>query len=423
MKKILRKFLPKKIRDDIKANLKYYKTISHHLFRRQRFKILSDRVNRIQIISQKNKHVFCGYFDIAPNSQFDSDRILAHVLPLNAVPGETEIELSFYDLELSRFISFYTTKAWCWQQGSRLRWGKDKNIVFFNDIDENQGYCCRKFNVKNRRIEQTINFPLYDISRDEKYGISINFERLQKLRPGYGYMCYDKFDKTNAPNDDGIFYIDLVTGENKLLVSLYDLSSMVKESEAGKNYINHISISPKGQYVMFFHLWTVNQMPGWKATLCVYNIRNNKVLRLEDVDQVSHYTWKDEHTILITGVDACTKKGFYRLYNIVTQNKYDINNILLQKDGHPTFSRKFNGFYGDTYPSHSFIQSFFSYDCSNNHYEKIIDLFSDPRLYDDKRCDLHPHYFRSCETIALDSTFEKKQREIILINMKENTNE
>ncbi|WP_294560823.1 hypothetical protein [uncultured Traorella sp.] len=419
MKEIIKSIIPREKRKNIKAYIKYSKSHTTLILKNQIFKVLSDRVYDVKCISKRNRHVFCGYYDLSPNSLQDINRILLHLLPLNAEAGVSSIELATYDIAKNKYNVFYKTKAWCWQQGSRLRWGKKEDVVYFNDTDGKGDYCCRKFNLTENKIEKTINYPLYDISKSEEYGVSINFERLQKLRPGYGYTCYKKFDNNFAPKDDGLFYVDLISGERKLLISLYELSLMIDGADSGYNYLNHISISPDGNYIMFFHVWTTSKRPGWKATLCIYDLVNNMLIRLEDVDQVSHYTWKDNTTLLITGIDAKSQKGFYRVYDILHKKKEEIRSEALQRDGHPTYSRIFPGFYTDTYPNESFIQCFYFFDSLKQKKESLVELYSDPRLFEEKRCDLHPHYFNSIEAITLDTTFKRKRREIVVVYMKE----
>lgn len=417
LKKLIRKMLSEQERRELKATVRYYKNLPYSISRKQRFKILSEKVGSVDIISFPKKHVFVGYYDIAPDSPYNNNQILLHLLSIDAEAGKSSIDLAVYDINTRELNIFYTTHAWCWQQGARLRWGSKKGIVYFNDVQSERKYCCKKYNIEENRVIKTIPAPLYDICSNEKYGISINFERLQRLRPGYGYMCFGETKQECAPVDDGLFYIDLQNGKSKLLISLRELAESASNAMNCQNYINHVSISPNGRYIMFFHILVVDLAPGWKATLCVYDLEENKLIRLEDEDQVSHYTWKDNENILITGINLKTHTGFYREYTVATGAYRELENQNLHRDGHPTYSRAFNGFYGDTYPNNQYVQSFFMYG-NDNKYEKLVDLFSDPRLFNEKRCDLHPHYFCGRESIALDSTFENKKREVVVVNMR-----
>ena len=302
--------------------------------------------------------------------------------------------------------------------GSRARWGTKKEGFYYNDIDPvTKGYCCKWFDRNSGTNAVVAPQALYDISRDETFGMATDFSRLGRLRPGYGYCNYpDKTQGVCAPNGVGLERVSLIDGSMSMLVSLEELSSMLPESRIGESYINHIAISPNGKRVMFFFIWTIAQSPGWKATLWVYDFAHGSAKCIEKDDQVSHYCWIDDERMIITGVTAEERKGFYRVYNSVSGDYETIRSENLICDGHPSISRLRNGFYSDTYPNDECMQSFFFYDMEHG-YLPIAKLFHDPRMYGERRCDLHPHYFRSSETLALDTTCLGGRRSVTLIRM------
>ena len=120
--------------------------------------------------------------------------------------------------------------------------------------------------------------------------------------------------------------------------------------------------------------------------------------------------------MIVTGVTAGERKGFYRVYDSVLGGYEAICSEDLARDGHPSISRLRHGFYSDTYPDGEHMQSFFYYDMENG-CMPIARLFHDPRMYGERRCDLHPHYFRSSETVALDTTCLGGKRSVALIRM------
>lgn len=225
----------------------------------------------------------------------------------------------------------------------------------------------------------------------------------------------DKTKNEETPKNEGIYYIDLNTGLGELIVTYKQLSDLLPISKKKQCYINHTSISPDGSKAIFFYIWNIEESPGWKATLWVLDIKTKEIKCLEYKDQVSHYAWKDNENILITGYSNTDKKAFYRVYNYKENRYTDINNKYLNQDGHPSFSRKFTGFYSDTYPDSKFKQLFFKYE--NDRIIPIIKLFHDPRMYGEKRCDLHPHYFRNSEIVSLDTTFKNNKRHIFIVKL------
>ena len=412
MKKLLKKFISKDTINKIKSWKKYLDSL---FVRGKRIEIKSNDVINTTIIENKKGHIFCGYFDISPDNPNNRNEIIAGMLPKNAICGKDNLTIALVNYKNNTIKEVSKTKAWNWQMGSRIRWSSQPNVIIYNDYIDNT-YWTIYYDIKKNKIIKKIPYALYDINKEETFGLSINFSRLQRLRPGYGYA--NKPDNTKniiSPSDDGLFYIDLKKETCELLISYEKLATMMPEAKKGENYINHISISPDGKNAMFFYIWKTNVKPGWKATLWVINLKSKEVKCLERKDQVSHYDWKDNENILITGVN--NGKFFYRIYNINNENKTDIENKNINGDGHPVYSRLFNGFYSDTYPNNKYKQRFFKY--NNGVYTPLVDLYHDPRMNGEKRCDLHPHYFQNDEIVALDTTFRKNKRQILIVRLKD----
>ena len=85
----------------------------------------------------------------------------------------------------------------------------------------------------------------------------MNFSRLQRLRPGYGYKIVpDYSENIKVPHEDGIFLYSFNNREQELLVSLIEISKVEpdKTMENAEHYFNHISFSPYSNDFIFFHL-------------------------------------------------------------------------------------------------------------------------------------------------------------------------
>ena len=417
IKKIIRLFFNESQIRQIKAYIHFFKTYRNS---KNRFEICENNAVT-QIIGQKRQHIFCGYFDLNPLSPDNNKNLLIHIMPKGAICGKDCISLAIVNIDTLKITKFATTTAWCWQMGARLRWSA-KGTIYYNSY-VNDHYKCVEYDLNQNKVIREFCDAFYDIDNTCSFALSVNFERLQRLRPGYGYACMGKDNSSiEAPENDGLFYIDMNTNNKKLLISLKELSEYCNADDAGAHYINHISISPDGENAIFFHIWVSPHTPGWKANLCVVNIKNGNFKYLEKSDQVSHYAWKNNQEVLITAMSSNSGKYEYRLYNIHTGQKQLLNSSDLRQDGHPVYSKSFDGFYSDTYPDKNDIQRFFRFSKQRG-YKEILRLYSDPRLFGEKRCDLHPHYCPTEEIIALDSTFQDKRRQVILVNLKECINE
>ena len=205
MKKILIKIFGKELLHNCKIRIIYIIKLPIIIFMKK-INTNKTKVKKIDIFSQKDKNIFFGYYDINP---LKDNKLLVHRIRKKADTKKDLIDIGFYDINTKKYTFLIQSSAWCWQQGARLRWSKEKNTIIYNDI-ENNHYCTRYFNIKNKKIIKTISYPLYDINKDETYGISINFSRLQRLRPGYGYdKLPDSTEKDFHPKNDGLFLVDL----------------------------------------------------------------------------------------------------------------------------------------------------------------------------------------------------------------------
>lgn len=373
-------------------------------------------VKKVKIFGEDGYNTFCGYYDNFPIS-IDGKSLLCQRVKINADAKSDLTEIGVYSVENNQFENLTMSKAWNWQQGSRLRWSDSNGSLFYyNDID-GEDYCTRIYDADRKRIVRTIFPALYDISSDEKMGATLNFSRLQRLRPGYGYSNIDDLTKEeNAPDDDGLFSVNLINGAVVLLVSLKSLALEVDPFLEHQHYINHISFSPDGRKIMFFHLWTENNWPGWMNRLCVYDLDKANYCTLEKEKMVSHYNWMQNDCLLVTEADKKTRKVQYVIYTFDGKPKTILNQNELVEDGHPTIDLSKKYFVSDTYPNNKFKQYVILYDFDVKKRVNIMRLFADPRLDREYRCDLHPKFKNGC--VLVDSTFHKCSRQIVMFELQ-----
>ncbi len=91
--------------------------------------------------------------------------------------------------------------------------------------------------------------PIYAIAPDGRSSLSLNFARLATHRPGYGYAgVADPWENKLYPSDDGIYLLNMETGDSELIISLDQLANNnhKPEMEGVHHWINHIQISRNG---------------------------------------------------------------------------------------------------------------------------------------------------------------------------------
>lgn len=160
------------------------------------------------------------------------------------------------------------TRAWNPQQGTMLYWNPDapETQFFFNDRDPKSGKIfCVLFDVTagegGRRIREYRfdDTPIGNSGVAQKGGwfAAINYGRLARLRPVTGYP--EAFDWTTGvrhPADDGVFRVDVRTGEKTLLVSFKQLADALRPTlpavDNKELFINHTLGNRDGDALFFF---------------------------------------------------------------------------------------------------------------------------------------------------------------------------
>lgn len=375
-----------------------------------------DFITDVKVIKKSGKHVFFGYYDL---QQVDKEqkKMLVHIVDKNkANPSVDKADIAIVELENEKINTITSTKAWSWQQGSRLRWHpSNSNLIIFNDIRDNK-YVTVVWNIRDNKEQEIFPIALYDISSSLNYGVGVNFSRLQRLRPGYGYsVIEDKTANIEAPEDDGVWIYDIVNKKQKLVVSLSELKEKSKVKDGYEHYINHVSIAPSNDKFIFFHIWTSTSSSEWNMNLYVMDMKNNMLTCLEDKYIASHYCWKNENEILVTTAAMNGKTPMYILYDISKKSKVILEGEMLTKDGHPSYINGEDNFISDTYPINCMQQVFYQ---NKNKSIEIAKLYSDPRMFDDMRCDLHPRITKENNLITVDSTFQNCLRQVVLLKLK-----
>lgn len=371
----------------------------------------------LDVISEKGHHMFFGYYDLQQLNS-NGQKLLLHRVRTNAVTSTTPVDICVYDLKNKNYDIIAQSRAWSWQQGSRLRWNPhNEDEIIFNNLQGNH-YVCEFWNIKTKHKSKVVPIALYDIDSNVRFGYGVNYSRLQRLRPGYGYDSLpDMSEGQMIPKDDGIFRYDFEKDKVELIISYERLCADFPEGKY-EHYINHISVSPCGDKFMFFHLWSLGDVNKWKLRLYVSDVNGKELRLLEEQDVISHYTWKDNDILLTTKINKASKATCYYEYNTNSGKKEAIQGDNLYLDGHPTYFGGGKSFISDTYPLPNHLQNMFVFDKSRHRYLPIASVYHDPRLYGEKRCDLHPRLSKSNDFVTFDTTFKGNRKSVVVLRRK-----
>ena len=394
----------------LKGWVKYRKTRANW----GRLELKSDEWAEPVIYELPDKHLFFGYYDL---QQIRGDKLLVTAVPRKAKTKKDAAQLYWVDMPTGTYHMIGETRAWCWQQGARLRWHPTmENAVMYNDV-EGERYVCRIVDFENGLL-RTIPSALYDVTPDGRWGLSLNYARLQRLRPGYGYDTLpDATLKEAVPEKDGIFLVDLESGEEKLIISYQTLAQAAPAAAGKLNYVNHISIAPDGSRFLFFHLWTPAVGARWSGRLYTAQLDGTDLRCVEDGFIPSHYCWNGSDELLITSVGFGGSPSYYYQYRLTNGTRQKIDHPRLVQDGHPTFYADGSRFLTDTYPLSGSMQKLFESD-KEGAGQDICQLYADPRLFEEKRCDLHPRLTPDNQVVTIDTTFRGGKRSVVVLRRR-----
>lgn len=387
---------------------KSYVALNYMLFRSKNSAEIADGWH-IETCTEEN--CFFGYYDRSPVNE--ASHLLYHkILP----EGNAGI---FVDNKM-----LAVTGAWNFQQGALASWLEDNFFIYNcfdslakNSVQLNKGLCSRKINAVTGE-EHHIPFPVYSAVPGCDIGLSLNFDRITYLRPEYGYTARSVSpEKFPSSENDGVFAVNLKTGETKLLFSFADLSQGLSGIDNAKQKINHIQLSQDGKRCIFLYRWFDN-FGAKHSRLYFARLTDGYLALLADEGMVSHCNFVDE--IHVGGWMCLGGRNGY--YCIDTQTGYYRPEApgVLNEDGHPTFCGRY--LITDTYPDRSGMMKILVYD---RHDRKLIAenrLFSPLAFRNEKRCDLHPRPIVKNGRLAavyVDST-HSGQRQIYRLVPEEN---
>ena len=371
----------------------------------------SESILPVRAVTRGPLQHFFGYYDKCPWDQ-SGHRLLALEAPRiwrTPRPGD-EVTVGWIEPQNGQeFHPIAKSKAWNWQQGCMLQWlgTPAGEKVFYNDFRADK-YVGVIRSANGNSEEQVLERPLYAPVPDGRSGVSVDFERLHRCMPGYGYSARVRhIDARLLPDDDGIWGVDTATGKSTLLVSLSQLGKLAPRPcmSGAEHYINHLQFSPGGQSLAFLHRWHIDG--SYYSRLYTMRADGSELRCVADSDLVSHYNWLDDQHILAWARQPGLGDHFY-LYDISKTSSCPaiLGESLLTEDGHPSYSPDKQFLLVDTYPDEEQRQHLFVFNL-NLRTKVELGCFRQPlRFNDDIRCDLHPRWNRDGTMICFDSTHD-----------------
>jgi hypothetical protein len=356
------------------------------------------------------RQYFFGYYDIPAFSGDGRYHLVNRVAFRDRLPEASDTsELCLIDLSSGGYpvSQIAQTAAWNFQQGSLLQWYPEgsSDQILYNDWDDN-GYQTVIRNLKTA-AERRIDRPVANVSPDGRWGLSLNFNRIWNFRPGYGYCNRkDPWYDEPQPEADGIWLVDLKSGQSRLLASYARLGALFNQDpalRARKIVVNHITFNRTSDRFLFLVRYFPEPGGHWLTGLGTAGL-DGSIYLLRPYTYASHYHWRDDRVILI---HADGGEG-HALYELTDQSQsYTIyDRGFFNRDIHCSYSPDRRWIVGDGYPDKDGFRAIELYDRKSNAGITVGRFLSPPVPVTDIRCDLHVRWSPDGRSISFDSTHE-----------------
>jgi len=388
----------------------------------------------VRTITKGPKHHWFGYYD---KLQFDpSGRFVLgmevdfeHRSPR---PDDT-IRVGIIDTSRGdRWRELGSSGAWGWQQGCMLQWvpGSDTDVLW-NDRQEGR-YVCHILNTATNQ-KRTIPAPIYALSPDGRWAVRPNFARLNDTRPGYGYVGLPDANKDKgAPDDDGLWKIDLTTGKEELIFSFADAAKIPFEAPAGvslegaeksvnlaqsKHWFNHLLVSPGGSRFIFLHRWRAPGDRRYLTRMFTISSEGKDPYVIDPYGKTSHFIWRDPKSVLAWAWHPSHKWGFY-LYTDQSAKVEDVGRGVMTENGHCTYLPGNKWILNDTYPDkENREQHVYVFEIATGRRVPLGHFHSPPAYTGEWRCDSHPRFSPDGRKVCIDSPHGGTGRQLHLIDI------
>lgn len=387
-----------------------------------------------------------GFNDITPwNLRGDQLTLLRIPGEVDHLPNGSEAaDVCIWHPESGEIEKLAETMAWNFQQGARQRWLSDNEIMFnYLEGDVDRSTIVSISGEVLHRLPKAV----YALSPDGRTGISPSLGRVHTYCPGYGYVAKAPAIEGHAPAADGLWEIDIVSGDVRLLLSLADIAAFAPMPTGHPQFVSHIWYSPSGNDVLFVH-GILGPDGGAFANLMVMANDGSNLRRVAS-ERISHPCWLDDRTIAVWSRNSRALKAlrqssllsspllqrFVQLgrswqgrsrnallgegllsYSVVTSSPAKVLAAgLINENGHFSMHPTRRLLVGDTYPDRNETLHLYLYDLDRQVKVSIGQFQHEVRWPSGYlRSDLHPRWNRRGDQIAVDTSNNGVRRMVIV---------
>ncbi len=416
-----------------------------------------DRPCPIRRVGSGELHHFFGYYNKSTWSP-DGRLLLSNRVAMMTrdLDGSEVADVGYFRLGDSHpdsgdsdlFIKVGETTTWNWQMGCQLQWlgGEEPLRLIYNIRKSGDApypdFGSRIHDTKSGE-DRDLPLPIYVVAPSGQYALCVDYSRFEVTHKTIGYRAtHSEPELQLAPADDGIWRMDIGSGDYEQILSLRQLREFqpVASMERAIHWVTHLEIAPNSERFLFIHRWTerVEDETCFLHRLFTCNPDGSGLKLLECTDhplpqladnfdpnavgtfdyekseyQISHPAWRDDSSVIVWGPHAGSIH--YHLYDDADGSAEVIGDTILTENGHMTYSRDGRWILTDTYPdADTNIRKLLMYDVSANTVYSVGDFYTPPDLGKHNRCDLHPRFSPDCRYATIDSVHEASRQQYIV---------
>lgn len=384
-----------------------YVRLNAFLYRKPYRSKVAGGMGQIHLIEPEdsNTETFFGYYDKAceRNGMLIYHRTTGQPTSKKPIASQ-DVEIVLRDMESGTDTVIGKTYSYNWQQGARTQWLDDRHVIY-NIAREGRYYAV----IRDIEFgdEEYLEYPVQDVLADGRY-LSINYSRIMRLRPDYGYRNYPlPSDREMADMDvDGIFIVSPSEKNGRLLHSLSSIASVAPKPIFGRchHVVNHLMGRPDGKAFIFIHRFYEGKRRHDRLMYSDFH----SLRILADEDMVSHCCWIDNRHVL----GYLRHNGTDAFYVIDVESgviqRHEAMSSLNLGDGHPSVSSSHIAF--DTYPDKSRMQHLFLLGKIDKTVREIAEVHHSINYMDECRCDMHPRFSADGRRLYFDTVFTGRRR-------------
>lgn len=303
-----------------------------------------------------------------------------------------------------------------------------KREILWNDRIGDQ-FVCHILDIATGK-KRTVPHAIYSVGPDGRTAVAADFRRINDMRPGYGYAGLpDPYANARAPDDSGIFRIDLETGARELIISLAQVAAIpypIADLSDKKHYFNHLLINPDGTRLEFLHRWAPRDAGDCRTRMLTAALSGSDTWVVDHSGCTSHFIWRDPQHILAWswypgrhGSPFGHQGGFCLFEDKPGGGRVEIiGGTEMFNDGHCTYLPGNQWILNDTYPDGQRKRTLFLYHVATGKIVVLGRFYNPPKYTGEFRVDLHPRCSPDGRWVVFDSPHTGAGRQMHLIDLR-----